>query len=275
MIAELMSQEFISTRKSLCTTVGIMLVVILMGYALAILRVPILDGLGLGAGIAGTIALTPVVLAVLAAHYWRTMYGAQGYFTMTIPVRGRTIFSAKVLYGIAASLAAAVVTVALLALAAIAFAVSKGVAPLDFLSEGLTVLDPGLAWFIAIVLTIQLVFWVIAGAALMSIGAEGRFNHLGFGAPVIGAVALYFVMQLLGLAAMLFVPLGIRIGGPDAGAFVAQGMFQDFLVALKPGDPAAAEPSVLGIGVFLVSLVAGVVFAWWGARSVDRRTSLR
>ncbi|MFF8819083.1 hypothetical protein ACF07D_13910 [Leucobacter sp. NPDC015123] len=275
MIAKLLSQEFITTRKTLLTTVGILLIVILMGYAIAILRVPVLDGLGLGAGIAGTIALTPVVLAVLVASYWRTMYGAQGYFTMTLPVRGRTIFAAKVLYGILVSFVAAALTAALLALAAVALAVSKGVAPADFIRELLTTVDPGLAWFVVVALLMQLVFAVIAGAALMSIGAEGRFNHLGFAAPVIFTVVLYFVMQLLGLAAMLFIPFGIRIGGPDAGTFVAQGMFQDFLAALKPGDPAGADPSVLGLGVLFVSLVLGVVLAWWGARSVDRRTSLR
>ncbi len=275
MIAKLFSQEFISTRRTLLTTAGIMLAVILMGYAVAILRVPILDGFGLGAGIAGSIALTPVVLAVLVAHYWRSMYGAQGYFTMTLPVRGRTIFAAKVLYGIVVSFVAAALTVALLAIAAIALAVSKGAAPLDFIRELFTTLDPGLAWFVAVVLLLQLVFAVVAGAALMSIGAEGRFNHLGFGAPVIFTVVLYFVMQILGLAAMMFLPLGIRVGGPDAGTLVAQGMLPDFLAAVKSGGAAAAEPAVLGLGVFVVSLVLGIVLAWWGARSVDRRTSLR
>ena len=274
MIGTLFGQEFRTTKRTLLPAVGVMLLLILASYAIAALKVPFIAGFAFGLGIGVTIVFTPVVLAVLIANYWRTMYGAEGYFTMTLPVRGRAIYAGKVLHGLVVSLAALLITIGGLALAAIAFALMKGQGAFDFLREALTTIDPWMAWLIGGAIVLQLVFSVIGGATAMSVGAEARFNHLGFGAPVIGTIVLYFVMQIVNLAGLLFIPLGIRMTGPDAGSLVAEGMLTDFMAAIA--DPAAnATPSVLGLGVFIMPFVAAVLLWWWGARSVDRRTSLR
>ncbi|MBP6684116.1 MAG: hypothetical protein KA158_01735 [Leucobacter sp.] len=274
MIGTLFAQEFRTTKRTLLPAVGIMLLAIIAFFAIAALRVPFIGGLSFGLGIGVTLVFTLVVLAVLVANYWRTMYGAEGYFTMTLPVRGRAIYAAKVLHGLVVGLAALLITLGGLVLAAIAFALMKGQGAFGFLREALTTLDPQMAWFIGGALVLQLVFAVIAGATAMSVGAEARFNHLGFGAPVIGTIVLYFVMQIVNLAGLLFIPIGIRMTGPDVGSLVAEGMLTDFMAAVA--DPAAnSTPSVLGLGVVIMPLIAAALLAWWGARSVDRRTSLR
>ncbi|MFP3813758.1 hypothetical protein, partial [Bacillus sp. SIMBA_005] len=83
-----------------------------------------------------------------------------------------------------------------------------------FIREGLAQIPDGMGVFLAIALSLQLIYLVIVGAALMSIGASARSNHLGFGAPVIGGVVTYVVMTAVSFVAMLLVPLGIAIGGP-------------------------------------------------------------
>lgn len=274
MIGTLFAQEFRTTKRTLLPAVGIMLLVILTCFAIAALRVPFVGGLAFGLGVGVTIVFAPVVLAILAANYWRTMYGAEGYFTMTIPARGRTIYAVKLLFGLVATYVTLALTLASLALGAIVFALLKGQSALSFLVEGLETLDPRIGWFVVFAVVLQLTFTVIAGATVMSVGAEGRFNHLGFGAPVIGSVILYFVMQIINFVALLFLPLGIRLIGPDVGSFVAEGMFSDFMRALgTPND--STPPGVLGLGVVIVPALVAVLLAWWGARSVDRRTSLR
>lgn len=274
MIGTLFAQEFRSTRKSLLTSAGVALLVAAVSFGTALLRVPMLGGFGFGIGIIVVAMITPVALGLLAENYWRTMYGREGYFTMTIPVRGRTLFSAKVLYGLVVALVALVVTLLGAAAALVVLAVSQG-ASLSLAMEGLWntigVLDPAMTWFLVACAVLQLVFTVITGAAVMSIGAQARFNHLGFGAPVIGGIIVYVAMQVLGLAATLFVPFGMRITGPDAGTLVAEGMLHDFVAAVNDD----AEPGVIGLGIVFVSIIATVLFAWWGARSVERRTSLR
>lgn len=291
MIGTLFAQEFRSTRKALFTSIGIALLVATVSFVTAALRVPLLGGLGLGVGLIAVILITPLALVLLAEHYWRTMYGRQGYFTMTLPVHGRQLFFAKVLYGLVTTAVALGITLLGLVAASVAVSLSQGHESFSLLRSLLDTLQAPMLWFIAGALALQFTFTVVAGAALMSIGAEGRFNHLGFGAPVIGGVITYFAMQILGLAAMLFVPFGLRIAGPDAGTFVAQGMLGEFMDSVfRTGDPAAGrspaelavtgpggayEPSVIGLGIVFVSIIATVLLAWWGARSVEHHTSLR
>lgn len=277
MLGVLFAQEVRTTWKTLVVTVGITLLVAAVSLTAGALRVPVLGAIGLVVGVLAIAMITPLVLALLAESYWRTMYGREGYFTMAIPVRGRTLFAAKVLYGVAATLLALVITLAGAAGALVAFALSEGGSvALAFagLRETLASVGAGTLWLLAACILLQFVFTVVAGAAVMSVGAEARFNHLGFGAPVLGGVIVYFAMQIIGLAAMLFVPFGMRITGPDAGALVAEGMLHEFLLVLR--DPAAgSEPSVIGLGIVPVSLIVTALLAWLGARSVDRRTSLR
>lgn len=277
MIGTLFAQEFRATRKNLVVTTGLLLLIAAVSLAFFALRIPVLGSLGTVLGIVSITLITPMVLGLLVENYWRTMYGREGYLTMSLPVHGRTLFVAKVLYGLVIGAVALAVTGIGLLGGAMAFALGQGYEPLEFLRDGLQLVQPWQVWLGGLAIALQLVFLVVVGAAVMSIGAQARFNHLGFGAPVIGAVIVYIVMQLVTFAAIMFVPLGLVLTGPDAGTLVAQGMFDDVMAAIvSSGGTAAGEtPQVLGLGFTVTSVAVIIVMAWWGARSVDRRTSLR
>ncbi|MFC4138313.1 MULTISPECIES: hypothetical protein [unclassified Microbacterium] len=272
MIGTLFAQEFRATKKSLVAATGTVVLVAAVSLVFAALNVPVLGSLGLFLGIAGFIVLVPVILCLLAESYWRTMYGREGYFTMVIPVRGRTLFTAKLVYGLLISVVAMIVTAVGLLGAAFAFALSLHKDPWTFIGDGLADIQPWMVWLGVSTTVLQVAYLVVAGSALMTIGAEGRFNHLGFGAPVIGAVALYLVMQVVTFIGILFIPLGIRLTGPDAGELVPQGMLDGVMAAIA--DP-ASQPDVLGLGFVFTTIATMVLLAWWGGRSVERHTSLR
>jgi len=274
MIGTIFAQEFRATWKALATTVGILLLVTAVTLVLAVLKVPVLGGFALVIAIIASVLITPVVLGLLAENYWRTMYGREGYFTMALPVGGRALFAAKVLYGLVAAVAALAVTAISLVACAAAFAISTDQGVVEFLRSGLDMLDAAMLSLVAGSLLLQVVYLVIVGAGLMSVGARARFNHLGFGAPVIGAVLMYVVVTVTGFAAMLFVPLGVQLTGPSAGSIVAEGMFRTFADEIV-GRTSSDAPEIFGLGILLVSVAASCLFAWWGARSVERHTSLR
>lgn len=279
MIAALIAQDLRATRKTLGTTIGIALLVSAVSLTLTALRVPVLGSIGLVVAIIAGAGLSVAVLGVLVEHYWRTMYGREGYFTMTIPVRGRTLFTAKVLFGLAAAIVAVVVTTAVLLGAAVALAIADRVEPFEYLRTSFGMVEPWIAWFAVAALLLQVVYLVIVGASVMSIGAQARFNHLGFGAPVLGSVIVYLVMQVVTFVGIMFVPLGLVMTGPDAGEIVARGMLPELIAAVRNGptsgtDPGQA-PEVLGLGFVFTSVAAAAILAWWGARAVDRHTSLR
>lgn len=272
MIGTLLAQEIRATRKTLLSTIGILLLVAAVSLVLTGLRVPVLGSIGLYIGMISVILIVPVVLAILAENYWRTMYGREGYFTMTIPVRGRTLYTAKTVYGVIASIVALAITAIGLLGGAFAAAVSMGEEPWSFIRDGIVQIQPWMLWLGVLGMTLQVAFLVVVGASVMTIGAEGRFNHLGFGAPVIGAVVLYLVMQVVTFVGILFIPFGVRLTGPDAGELVAQGMLDGVVAAIADST---SQPEVLGLGFVFTSLAVMAVLAWWGARSVERHTSLR
>ncbi|MFK4762310.1 hypothetical protein ACI3KS_15375 [Microbacterium sp. ZW T5_45] len=277
MIGTLIAQDYRATKKALGATIGIALLVAAVSLMTAALRVPIVGSIGLVVGVIAAVSIVVVAFGVLVGYYWRTMYGREGYFTMTIPVPGRTLFAAKVLYALAAAAVAALFTALALVGAAIAFSISQHHDPLDLLRTGLGMVDPWMAWLAVASLLLQTVFLVVVGAAVMSIGAQARFNHLGFGAAVIGAVIVYVVMQVVTFAAIMFVPVGLVLTGPDAGTLVPRGMLPEFIAALSRGAQGTtpAATGVLGLGFVLTTVLTIGIAAWWGARSVERRTSLR
>jgi MFS family permease len=260
MIGSLLAQDARSLRRTLGGTSGILVVVVLVSLTGVLLDVPFVGGVALVIAIIAAVAFTPIVLGILAENYWRTMYGREGYFTMA-------------LFGLIATFAAAVATALLLLACAVAFALSLDRSPADVIRGALAQLPDGMGAFLAVAVSLQLIYLVVVGAALMSIGASARFNHLGFGAPVIGGVLTYVAMTAASFLAMMLVPLGITMTGPDAGSLVVQTMLPTFIAEVTGG--ATDGPQVVGIGMLFTSVAASVVFAVWGARTVDRRTSLR
>ena len=279
MMAALFAQEARSTRRMLLGALGTILLVAAISFLLAALRIPAIGPAGLVVGILASLLLVPAALAVLAVRYWQSMYGREGYFTMSIPVRGRQLYWAKALYALVVSVISGALSALGLVVGMVVLGVSQGQsvqASFDGLRTMLDGVGPAMLWFLGVVLLVQLVFTVLCGAAIMSIGAESRFNRLGFGAPLLGWVGLYVIMQGAGLLAMLFVPIGLTLSGPDTGSIVAQGMLQDFIDALQNPAPGGQQQiGVIGLGIIPLSMLVTALLAWWGVRSIERHTSLR
>ena len=278
MIGALLKQELIATWKGLATLIGAVFAVVVVASAMMALPVPVVSQVLLIFGVIATIVLIPAAQLFLAYCYWTSMYGRRGYFTMVIPVRGRTIFWIKVLYAELVTVAAGLLTVVSAAILLLGWGVGQRLTIAETFEAPYQVLfsDPEVSqavlWFSLGAMVLQFVVVVIEAAALMSIGARSNFNHLGIGAPLIGGVILYFANQIIQLAAILLIPVGIVLYGPEAGQIVPRGMWSGFVEAVQTGAPTV---DVLGLGFIPVAILIAGVLAWFGARSVDRHTSLR
>ncbi|WP_084682676.1 ATP-binding cassette domain-containing protein [Actinomyces israelii] len=220
----------------------------------------------------GVIVVTPVVVMVqVAVDYWRSMYGRRGYLTLAVPVRGRVHFAVKALYACMMALVVGGVCLVGLVIWLVVFARSMGTT-LGGLLEPLRVAADAagpvkVIIFVTAVL-IGIVTLVIEVGAVMSIGAQGRFNHLGLGAPAIGFVLLYVVSQLLGLVATLFLPVSVDV---TTGDVTTQVMWPQFLEVIRTG----AEARKVGVGAVAVGPLLAGALAWWAVRAIERHTSLR
>jgi hypothetical protein len=109
--------------------------------------------------------------------------------------------------------------------------------------------------------------WIIQGCAVMSIGAQGSFNHLGFGAPIIGFVLVYVLDQMLSMVCTFFIPLSVT----TQGHFSTEIMWTSYRATMGTDG----QPNVIGIGSYIIVPLFALFLAVWASRSIERHTSLR
>ena len=216
-------------------------------------------------------ALTPVACAIAAlADYWKTLYGQRGYFTMSLPVSGKVIFWAKnTRIAIECLLALALAVGGILAVASAA-AWSDGISLAEYTAGPRSVVAGMPTSTVVIMIVVQVLVslsWLVQGSAVMSIGAEGRFNHMGFGAPIIGFVLLYIVNQVLSTVGTFFLPLSVTTDGH----FSTEIMWTSYLATMGT----EGHPNVIGIGSYILVPLFALAMGLWASRSIEKHTSLR
>ena len=216
-------------------------------------------------------ALTPVACAIAAmADYWKTLYGQRGYFTMSLPISGKVIFWTKnIRIMIECFLALALAVGGILAVASAA-AWSDGISLAEYTAGPRSVVAGMPTSTVVIMIVVQVLVslsWLVQGSAVMSIGAEGRFNHMGFGAPIIGFVLLYIVNQVLSTVGTFFLPLSVTTDGH----FSTEIMWTSYLATMGT----EGHPNVIGIGSYVLVPLFALAMGLWASRSIEKHTSLR
>ena len=216
-------------------------------------------------------ALTPVACVIAAmADYWKTLYGQRGYFTMSLPISGRVIFWAKNTRIMIECLLALALAVGGIIAVASAAAWSDGISLAEYTAGPRSVVAGMPTFTVALMIAAQLILamsWIVQGCAVMSIGAQGRFNHLGFGAPIIGFVLVYVVNQVLSTVGTFFLPLSVTTDGH----FSTEIMWTSYLATMGT----EGHPNVIGIGSYVLVPLFALVMGLWASRSIEKHTSLR
>ena len=213
----------------------------------------------------------PVVVAIVGlVDYWKTLYGQRGYFTMSLPASGAQIFWAKITRMALACLAALPFMVCGLVAMAATSAWTQGLSLSQYTAPIRSALAPFSTSVLLALVAAQLFScfcWVVQCCAAMSIGAQGRFNHMGFGAPIIGFVLLYIVNQVLSTVGTFFVPLSVTTDGH----FSTEIMWTSYQATLGTDG----HPNVIGIGSYVLVPLFALIMGLWASRSIEKHTSLR
>lgn len=234
-------------------------------------RVPVMAPL-LQMGMLVCLAGTPLVVGIqVAAEYWSSMYGQRGYLTMTLPVRGRALYLAKALYALFVGLAVTAVGVAGIVAWVLVSALAMGADAATAWGQVADVfgsVGPGWTLFMVATAVLMVANLVLEVFAVMSIGAEGRWNRLGFGAPMIGFVIVYIANQVVSMVSTVLIPFGID---SRTGSVQMRIMLPELIDAVRTG----AEVTYVGMGALIAGPIMALLMAWWAIHSIERRTSLR
>ena len=270
MYAKLLAYEIRSRYRADARSFGAFIAVIAVAAGIVAAGLPGISGSTAVLAYA-LCALTPVACAIAAlADYWKTLYGQRGYFTMSLPVSGKVIFWAKnTRIAIECLLALALAVGGILAVASAA-AWSDGISLAEYTAGPRSVVAGMPTSTVIIMIVVQVLVslsWLVQGSAVMSIGAEGRFNHMGFGAPIIGFVLLYIVNQVLSTVGTFFLPLSVTTDGH----FSTEIMWTSYLATMGT----EGHPNVIGIGSYVLVPLFALAMGLWASRSIEKHTSLR
>ncbi|MDO5063749.1 MAG: hypothetical protein Q4E00_01990 [Actinomyces bowdenii] len=271
MLTALLAQEARCLARTHLTILGVCLLVGAGLIGVGLLDVPVLSPFAMLLAIGAFMVPAYAVFIHCLVEYWQSMYGQRGYLTMVIPVRGRLVYAAKVAYGVLASAVAAVVSLAGVAVAFLVNAHIQGVGlsqAWEPVRRAVETLGVWRGLLLALTALLMCLAWMIMDTALMSIGAQGRWNHLGLGAPVIGFIILYGVSQVVVLVSMMLVPLSIDLTTGEIGTEL---MLGPFLESVRTDT----DPQIMGLGFLPATWILAAVMGWWAVRAIEEHTSLR
>lgn len=279
MFTALLRQEFRFTARSLGQILLWSMMTTLASALMVMTGLPIISHLGqflINSVLVGIGTATAIVLTV---HYWRSMHGSYAAFTHSIPVSPVTLFTAKITYYVLAVAASIVPTVLvgliLVGAQAIAAGQDLGQVYSDLWASlkaaaSLVTSFWGISAFFVVIL-LAAVFSVIQFLGAITIGFSGRFNTRGYTGPTIALVVTYFLNQLVGLIALLIIPIGLRIEN-DVPQGIGYGMMLPELInAIETGS----EPTFVGLGSPLAVIPLGILIGWLAIRSLRRHLYVR
>ncbi|WP_277211320.1 hypothetical protein [Isoptericola croceus] len=268
----LLKHELLRTRAMLALVGGVAVLVAVVGALFAATGWPALAPFGLVLAMGAIFAVVPAAQILLAVVYWQSSYGRMGYLTQTLPVRGSSIYWAKIVWAWLVSLAGAALSVGLVL--AVSPLLARGVAVergdlFRPLREGwalLTEMAPAWAVVAMVVLLVALVLiWPAQYFFAASIGSEAPLNRLGVGGPILVWLGVYFVTQVLTFVSFAAVPLAVGVEGDQLG-IVRFDLFAEMV--------AGSSADVMPIGFLPALLLSTLVCLGWTARSWNRRVSL-
>lgn len=279
-ISTLLRYEWQRTRKIVLGVPGIaLLVALLSGLGMRLADVlspgPEINFIGglffvtLLVAVVGPAAVTPLLLAV---DYWRSAYGSTGYFTQTIPARGRTQYFVRLGYGSAVVL----VTLGLQVLiAAISVALLPRVARADLWDAGMKLVleeaySLGVLWVPIVLVIAEALLSLIQLYFVASYGSESLLGRFGVGGPILAWIGLYVINQIVTMVALFAVPAVLVpeiVGERVVFHLEAKNLFAALL--------ANQEPSGMPIGFVAWAVALTVILIARTAYSWEKRIALR
>lgn len=223
-----------------------------------------------------------VTYIVIITRYYRSLYTDEGYLTHTIPAKAGELLGTKVLSSFIWIILSIFISVIVLAVVLIYFAKENGTSVSAFYNEiqsmiGFETKDVIIA---AVLLLLFVSFSILSQLAQMffsmSFGSLAKFQKLNIAAPIICYLILNFILEMLTMVAMVFIPFGIqmKVSGPNqlpvegGTSLVARGMIHMI------NNP-ETQDIVFGLGGIAFMLIATFLLYLGTYNLIKKKTSLR
>jgi hypothetical protein len=280
MFGKLLKHEFIATRRLVPMIWLATAVMAAINILSSQIDIGWLGGTSMVFLILLAVGQVVVTYAVVVTRYYRSLYSNEGYLTHTLPVKASQLLGSKLMTSFIWLILSYIIAFAVFVVIIQYFAQQQGIslievyrnlqATMGFENSHAIVAAVIIILFLFYSLTFQLSQLFFA----MSFGSLSRFHKLSLAAPILSYLAINFLLEILTMVAMLFVPLSIEIklnagGLPASGLkIVGQGMH---VLLRNPQE----ERVLIGLGGIILTLFVICGLLWGCHRLIKNHTSLR
>lgn len=271
MVRTLIKHEALRTTPGLGVAFGIATLIVLFSGIIAHLNLSVVSQIFAMAGIMALSGLLAAVQLFLAVDFWRTSWGKRGYLTHSLPVKGSTILTARLLWGFVVQVALFVwLLLGIPSFLYLASPVFQGEGPgfAEVFPQILRQLSEAVPWWLWVLGVIALLFLLWFSQVVYyfaaTIGNGPRLASLGPAGPVVAWVLTYTALQVVMLPAV-FLPVAIT---------VTDGRLHFAMINMVEAFVNQAD-NLMPVGVFLPVAAATAILLPWMAHSWNHRVSLR
>lgn len=222
---------------------------------------------------------------LIISRYYKNLYGQEGYLMFTLPVKSSHLLLSKVLVSfIWIMLSYVVLAVAILfILASVGWRQGLG---LQEQIQGIFSFVDAVGTSPVMIALACLIGYAILGTLYLlaqvffaiTVGSLSRLHKMGLAAPILTYLVLYFILQLLTLAAMIIIPIGIQFTPTDVGGLsnvhlVLKGMGSMLVNGFN--GTADGQTVVIGLGFVLVDVLGMIALYIATSKIMAKHTSLR
>lgn len=203
------------------------------------------------------IAVLILTYVLLIMRFHKSMYGNEGYLTQTLPVSKGQLLASKMIpcaiWMIAGTL------VFLFVILGFAYLVTGDASVFFDMVKELYGASPLYTSYLLISLVTQSALFVTEVFFALSLANTSKFLRNNIAFSIVFYILTTFVVSLLDVLAMLFVPLGIQSAVDGSSSFVFENMFGTMMNEINSTATVAA-PMTIGIGSLILDIILIVVF---------------
>lgn len=234
-------------------------------------------------------AQVAIAFVLVIWRYYKNLYSPEGYLTHTLPVLPSLLLWSKLLVGFIWTALSYLVGAAVFAGVMMAdFVKSK-----DQFDEVFTVYHAFLAqtgldkyetaiWIFVIgMMILSIVFLLTEAYFAITVGNLSKLHSLGIGGPVLVYFAEYIALQIVGVIAVMFIPLGMQMTQTAEGLMefklVTQNMYSQLSTNFNAAGAAGAgtDSGLIGIAYYILIPFIMIGLLCWTARIITRHTSVK
>ena len=273
MFGKLVKHEFRATRRIVPFIYLATAAVILINLLIREFAAEWLSGMMLVLLFLLGLAEVLMTYVIVFFRFYKNLYNSEGYLMNTLPVPPRQLLTSKILVSfvwllLSYLLMAGVVLTALLIITGDS---QSGLKIGQIIDQAIAATGLQRASFFAAVwlffgyLVLSTLYLMAQVFFAIALGNLSRFHSLGIGGPILFYLGIYFACQLLGLAFMMLVPIGLKV---ENGVLkvVAESMAATLT---NPDNP------VIGLGIIIVIVAATIVMFVGTGRLLARHLSLK